>query len=57
MDAEEGFDEWWELREMFQDEIPAVYHVALYLVNSFQKVAALKRGGIITVPPEWSGAR
>jgi hypothetical protein len=57
MDAEEGFDEWWELREMFQDEIPAVYHVALYFVNSFQKVAALKRGGIITVPPEWSGAR
>lgn len=34
-----------------------MYHVALYFMNSFQKVVALNFGGIITVPPECNGAR
>lgn len=36
---------------------PAVYHVALYLMNSGQNVVVLNLGGIITVPPEWRGER
>src|SRR5436190_16315240 len=40
-----------------EEERPAVYHVALYLWNSGQKVVALNFGGMITVPPEWRGAR
>jgi len=38
-------------------ERPAVYHVALYLVNSGQNVEALNLGGMMTVPPECNGAR
>ena len=33
-----------------------MYHVALYLVNSGQKVAALNLGGMMTVPPDCRGA-
>jgi hypothetical protein len=34
-----------------------VYQVALYLVNSGQYVVALNLGGMITVPPDFRGAR
>jgi hypothetical protein len=37
--------------------MPAVYHVALYLLNSGQKVVALNLEGMMTVPPDLSGAR
>jgi hypothetical protein len=47
-----GVREKWE-----RNEVPAVYHVAPNLVNSGQNVVALNWGGMITVPPEWRGAR
>jgi hypothetical protein len=54
-----GFGELWglELSQGTGEGGPAVYHVALYFVKSFQKVVALNLGGMMTVPPECKGAR
>lgn len=46
-----------DFRRMEFIEGTAVYQLALNLVNSGQNDCAEKRGGTITEPPEWSGAR